>query len=165
MSEETFCPFCTKPVKNTLGLTSHCHHAHRDAMRQLRLIAPHMPKEKWQEERDLLLEEIALLKRERYGSDWMPPLELKLTSGQQAIVAAMVANDRVLPEQFLFEASRVRNSFAEELKSKLICVMISHIRKKLRPHNLEIRTVYGRGYCLAPETRHRLLNWEERRAA
>ena len=134
-------------------------------MRQLRLIAPHMPQEKWEEERELLREEIALLKRERYGSDWMPPLELGLTSGQQAIVAAMVVNDRVLPEQFLFDASRVRNSFAEELKSKLICVMISHIRKKLRPHNLEIRTVYGRGYCLAPDTRQRLLNWDAREAA
>jgi DNA-binding response OmpR family regulator len=165
VSEETFCPFCTRPVKGNIGLAAHCHHAHRDAMRQLRLIAPHMPKEQWEEERDLLREEIALLKRERYGSDWMPPLELGLTSGQQAIVAAMVVNDRVLPEQFLFDASRVRNSFAEELKSKLICVMVSHIRKKLRPFGLEIRTVYGRGYCLAPETRARLLNWDAREAA
>jgi hypothetical protein len=166
MSDDTiFCPFCTKPVKGDQGLTSHCHKAHRDAMRQLRMIAPYMPKETWEHERDMLREEIALLKREMYGSEWMPPLELGLTSAQQAIVAAMVMNDRVLSEQFLFNASRVRHTFADELKSKLVCVMISHIRKKLRPFGLEIRTVYGQGYCLTTETRARLLNWQERRAA
>jgi two-component system cell cycle response regulator CtrA len=166
MTEDTiFCPFCTKPVKGDQGLTSHCHKAHRDAMRQLRMIAPYMPKETWEHERDLLREEIALLKREMYGSEWMPPLELGLTSAQQAIVAAMVMNDRVLSEQFLFNASRVRHTFADELKSKLVCVMISHIRKKLRPFGLEIRTVYGQGYCLTTETRARLINWNERVAA
>ena len=166
MSEDTiFCPFCTKPVKGNLGLTSHCHKAHRDALRQLRMIAPHMPKETWEQERALLMEEIAMLKREMYGAEWAPPVELGLTAGQQAIVAAMVVNDRVLSEQFLFDASRVRHSFAEELGSKLICVMISNIRKKLRPFGLEIRTVYGRGYCLTPETRAKLLNWTAMRAA
>jgi two-component system, cell cycle response regulator CtrA len=164
MSEDTiFCPFCTRPVKGDIGLTSHCHQMHRDAMRQLRMIAPYMPLETWEYERDLLKEEIALLKREMYGADWVAPLELRLTSSQHAIVAAMVMNERVLSEEFLFDASRVRTSSADELNGKLICVMISHIRKKLRPYGLEIVTVYGRGYSLTPETRHRLLNWEERK--
>ena len=166
MTEYTiFCPFCTKPVKGDQGLTSHCHQVHRDAMRQLRMIAPYMPRETWEYERDLLKEEIALLKREMFGAEWVSPAELGLTAAQHAIVAAMVMNDRVLSEQFLFDASRVRHTFVEELKSKLICVMVSHIRKKLRPFGLEIRTVYGRGYCLTPETRARLINWDNRRAA
>jgi DNA-binding response OmpR family regulator len=124
-----------------------------------------MPPETWEYERDLLKEEIAMLKREMYGADYALPIELGLTSAQHAIVAAMVVNDRVLSDQFLFDASRVRTTSADELTSKLVCVMISHIRKKLRPFGLEIRTFYGRGYCLTPETRHRLLNWNERVAA
>ena len=165
MTEEVFCPFCTKPLKGDRGLTAHVSQSHREAMRQLRLIAPLMPKEDWQRERALLVEQIELLKREIYGLSWVSPPELKLTAAQDCIVAAMVAHDRVLSDQFLFDASRTRGTSSDEMGSHLVTVMICHIRKKLEPFGLKIRTVYGRGYCLPPATRQALLNWPAEQSA
>lgn len=42
---------------------------------------------------------------------------------------------------------------------KIIDVFICKLRAKLRPHGLEIATIWGRGYELTPDARARLQAW------
>lgn len=43
----------------------------------------------------------------------------------------------------------------ETTDPKIVDVVIYHIRQKLKPHLLEVTTLWGHGYCMAPEMRKR----------
>lgn len=114
------------------------------------------------DERD---EKIRQLEHELYGRSWEAPKELRLTKLEAAIVATMLANNRVCSANLLIDATRGRGTHKEHPTSNLIDSKICHIRAKLRPFGLGVTTVWGTGYKIEDETRARLLNWQERRAA
>jgi two-component system cell cycle response regulator CtrA len=114
------------------------------------------------EERD---EKIKQLERELYGREWEAPKELRLTKLEAAIVATMLANNRVCSPALLIDATRGRGTHTNNPNSNLIDAKICHIRAKLRPYGLRVETVWGTGYKIEDETRAQLLNWTTRRAA
>jgi DNA-binding response OmpR family regulator len=109
--------------------------------------------------------EVGYLKEALYSKHWEAPAELRLTASQERLLGALLKHERTCAPWFLFEASRTRISYADNLHGNLVSVMVSHIRKKLRPWQLHIETVYARGYRMPPATRSRLLNWNTSHAA
>jgi two-component system cell cycle response regulator CtrA len=110
-------------------------------------------------------EKIKQLEHELYGRSWEAPKEMRLTKLEAAIVATMLANNRVCSPALLIDATRGRGTHTNNPNSNLIDAKICHIRAKLRPFGLKVATVWGCGYKIEDETRARLLNWNERRAA
>lgn len=43
---------------------------------------------------------------------------------------------------------------------KIIHVHVSHLRRKLKPYGIEIKTTFGEGYWLTPESRERVMAYE-----
>lgn len=114
------------------------------------------------EERD---EKIKQLERELYGREWEAPREFRLTKLEAAIVATLLANNRVCSTDLLIDATRGRGTHTNNPNSNLIDAKICYIRSKLRPYGLRIETVWGTGYKIEDETRARLLNWKNGMAA
>ena len=114
------------------------------------------------EERD---ERIRQLERDLYGREWEAPSELRLTKLETAIVATLLANNRICSQSLLIDATRGRGSQKENPNSNLIDAKICYIRAKLRPYGLRVETVWGCGYKIEDETRARLLNWTARKSA
>jgi len=110
-------------------------------------------------------EKIKQLEHELYGRSWEAPKEFRLTKLEAAIVATMLANNRVCSANLLIDATRGRGTHTAHPNSNLIDAKICHIRAKLRPYGLRIETVWGTGYKIEDETRAQLLNWNARRAA
>jgi len=110
-------------------------------------------------------EKIRQLERELYGRDWEAPKEFRLTKLEAAIVATMLANNRVCSPALLIDATRGRGTHTNNPNSNLIDAKICHIRAKLRPYGLRIETVWGTGYKIEDETRAKLLNWNDNRRA
>lgn len=104
---------------------------------------------------------VADLERHVYNHDWEAPRELRLTPAEEAMMRVLVRwEDRCATRDTLYEATRFgRYSHAHATDPRVVDVMMSKLRAKLKPHGLEIFTTWGRGYSLAPESRQRLLNW------
>lgn len=166
MSEDIInCPFCTKPCKGVVGFWSHARQAHRRGVDLILNLDPPQTREEWSDERDLLLERICQLENKLYGMGWTPPDILKLTCHETAILQALMAHERVVSHEILYEATRTaHNALGREVDEKIVCIRISIMRKKLRAFGLKILTVWGRGYQIPAETRQRLLNWNAERA-
>jgi len=113
-----------------------------------------------------LEEQVRELEMRVLGTQWEPPLELRLTGHEAVILQALIAHDRTIPSWLLYEATRTApNARGDDVDVKIVPVRISLLRTKLRRFGLGIITVWAQGYRLEPESRERLLNWSERRAA
>jgi DNA-binding response OmpR family regulator len=112
-----------------------------------------------------LQEKICQLERELYGKDYVPPIELRLSQTQAAMLGTLLRYDRVVSHELLFEATRTYRTTRIEPDPKLVHVQLFKLREKIRPFRLVIETVCGFGFRLSADTRKRLLNWDERRAA
>lgn len=108
------------------------------------------------EERD---EKIRQLESELYGREWEAPSELRLTKLEAAIVATLLANNRICSQSLLIDATRGCGTHTNNPNSNLIDAKICYIRAKFRPFGLRVETVWGMGYRMENETRAKLLNW------
>lgn len=163
MTEEVFCPFCTRPLKNAdASLIRHVWIHHRPAMVMLRALPADRPKYEWEIERDTLLEQIAQLESELYGRHWKPPIELGLRGQEEQFLACLVAESGYRTRATLFDAINHGNATVE---SKLVEVVAHRLRRRIAPFGLRIETVHSRGYRLPDKSRERLLNWPVKVAA
>ena len=113
-----------------------------------------------------LEEQVRQLEVRVLGTNWEPPSELRLTGHEAVILQALIAHDRTVPNWLLYEATRTApNARGDDVDTKIVAVRISLLRSKLRRFGLSIITVWAQGYRLEAESRERLLNWPERRAA
>jgi DNA-binding response OmpR family regulator len=105
-----------------------------------------------------LEEKIRQLESELYGQEWAPPPGLVLTRCELAIVRALLAGDRVVPDWTLFLATRAALGRYSDMDGTVVKVWMSKIRSKFTPLGLTIETVWGTGYRITGYTRRRLLN-------
>ena len=113
------------------------------------------------EQIDILQEEVRQL-REANGFDIPLPLEiviaLRLTPMQAKFMAALLHARGVVTKYGMCVALY---GFAEDAPDpKVLDVMLTHIRKKLRPHDVTIETLYGTGYRLTPTMKQKLRDME-----
>lgn len=93
--------------------------------------------------------------------------EIGLTSHERAILLALLAHERVVSREVLYEATRqAPHAKGESTDPVVVSVRMCTMRAKLKPFGIEIETVWGRGYRLPEASRQALLNWNtEARAA
>jgi|HubBroStandDraft_6_1064221.scaffolds.fasta_scaffold1252474_2 two-component system cell cycle response regulator CtrA len=79
------------------------------------------------------------------------PRPWRLT-GREAQVFGLLMRHSVCPRERIFAAIW---GYDSEVDGKIVDVTVCHLRRKLRPLGLEIRTEYGVGYFLTPDGRRR----------
>lgn len=79
---------------------------------------------------------------------------LKATRLEAAILAVLLRRQEVTKQQLhaVIEQNRPSEN-RDETDPKMVDVIICHLRKKLKPHALEIETVWGIGYLMKPAHR------------
>jgi len=120
--------------------------------RQAGHIDLHLKREN-EELREELVQVYAILRNEA----WQCPPEWKLPPGDRNVLAALVARP-ICSLEHLFAAGSPRGACSDG-EMKVVKVRICRVRKSLKPHGLVIKTLYGIGYALEPESRERLQNW------
>ena len=102
---------------------------------------------------DELQERVRQLEDRAYGRDlqWEAPPWLGLRRMEESIVRVLlVAAGRTVSREFLYDATRVAiGAGRSSTDIKIVDVVLSHLRGKLRPVGIEIETVWGRGYRLS----------------
>lgn len=74
---------------------------------------------------------------------------------EAAMLATMLKRDQVTKEQLhaVVESNRPGDHSKEQTDPKMVDVMICKLRKKLRPHEIIIETMWGTGYLIPPRMR------------
>jgi two-component system, cell cycle response regulator CtrA len=93
---------------------------------------------------DKLREKIVTLE-EMLGRHVEAPLMLGLTKQESKLFCALVKRDIVTKESAMDALYRDKPNSAEV---KIVDVFVSKIRRKLRPYDISIETVWGRGYLM-----------------
>jgi DNA-binding response OmpR family regulator len=78
----------------------------------------------------------------------------KLTFSERLLLGLLMRRQRATKEQMMTVLYADRPD--EEPGSTILNVMICKMRKKLSPHDVEIRTIYGVGYELTPTSREKI---------
>ena len=78
----------------------------------------------------------------------------KLTYSERMLLGSLMRRHRVTKDQMMTMLYADRPD--EEPGPKILDVMICKMRKKLSPHGVEIRTIYGAGYELPPTSREKI---------
>lgn len=106
-------------------------------------------------ERDRLLERVALLEEQLVGrDDLILPPEWGLTTSEMRVFRVLL--NRTMATKEAIHATLYHNEGKEAAEPKIVDVFICKIRKKLKPYGIEVKTIWGQGYSLDPETRARL---------
>ena len=114
-----------------------------------------------------MMDRLALLERENadlrerlaylegaLGGGLRLPAAWALSPSQEKLVAVLLCRSFVSRDAAM--AAVYRDTGRDEPSEKIVDVMIYHVRKKLKPHGIEIRTAVARGYCIDEPLRSRL---------
>lgn len=79
----------------------------------------------------------------------------KVTRLQAAFMSVIIRKNEVSKELLhqVVETNRKNTNDADETDPKMVDVVICHLRKKLKPFGLEIKTVWACGYYMEPAMR------------
>lgn len=78
------------------------------------------------------------------------------TKQQSLVLATLLKRSEVTKVQFHQVIEQHRIGADEETNIKLVDVIICILRRKLRKHDYDIETMWGRGYFMHPAQRHRI---------
>ena len=82
----------------------------------------------------------------------------KETKLQGALLAVLINRTEVTKDTMHQVIESRRSSLKEETDPKMVDVVICHLRKRLKPFNLTIHTLWARGYYMEPAQRQHMLN-------
>jgi len=103
-----------------------------------------------EEENAILRERVAALESSLVG-DWHPPLEWRLTESEGRVFGALMQREEATKNQIMHAVYAGR--IDDEPEMKIVDVFICKIRKKIELFNVEIETIWGRGYRIPPNSR------------
>ena len=111
------------------------------------------------EENDALRDQIAGLeqdlKRARFGEPWTAPNAWKLTKPENRLLRAFRTHG-FLTKAAAFSAVYHDRHVADTPETDTITVFLCRLRKRLRPHGVEIYTRWGQGWGIDDANRARL---------
>lgn len=110
-----------------------------------------------------ILEEELILFKSQFVIDksWTPPIELQLTASEARILGCLYTYDGARSKEQLLAALTVDVHDDSIPEIKIIDVFICKLRRKLRPYELVIDTLWGSGYQLSSFSRKRLKDWNK----
>lgn len=104
-----------------------------------------------------LEERVRQLQQLLLPDDWAPPLEWGLTVKEAAIVGLLLRR-KVCTKQYLMDAMYSLRATDEAPEQKIIDVFVCKVRKKLGAFGVEIKTLWGKGYYIEDEVRHKYMD-------
>ena len=112
------------------------------------------------EDRVSLLEEQNVQLSELLKVDtWVPPVALKLNKAESRVMGLLFHHTKPLTKCKIIDLLYWDVLGKDHPDSRIINVLICRIRKKLKPYNLEVKTVWGQGFYLPDTTRQTLHDW------
>lgn len=86
---------------------------------------------------------------------WAPPVEWRLTSAEARVFAHLMTRDMATKESIM--AALYSDRADDHVEPKIVDVFVCKMRKKLRPYQIQIETVFGQGYALVdrPQFQHK----------
>ena len=79
---------------------------------------------------------------------------IKLTPSQETIVNRLLATNGICSQEQLYEALYLSREYKPD--PKILRETIRAVRKQLRPHEIKIETLFGKGYTMPRESKARL---------
>ena len=79
---------------------------------------------------------------------------IKLTPNQETIVNRLLATNGICSQEQLYEALYLSREYKPD--PKILRETIRAVRKQLRPHEIKIETLFGKGYTMPRESKARL---------
>ena len=79
---------------------------------------------------------------------------IKLTPSQETIVNRLLATNGICSQEQLYEALYLSREYKPD--PKMIRETIRVVRKQLRPHEIKIETLFGKGYTMPRESKAKL---------
>lgn len=112
-------------------------------------------------ENNLLHEKVAMLQELLVGS-YRCPVEWRLTGQEERVFGCLLHREEASKDQIMaaLYANRI-----DDADIKIVDVFICKIRKKLKPFEIQIHTIWGRGYRLDAPTRAAILAQHSKPAA
>lgn len=104
-------------------------------------------------ENDLLRARIAQLEG-LLGFTIVAPLSFGLTPGEASVFGALMKRDLMTKETAM--AAIYRDLGRDEAEIKIVDVFVCKMRKKLKPFDIIVETVWGHGYRIAPQVKDRV---------
>jgi hypothetical protein len=80
-----------------------------------------------------------------------------LTRLQAAVFIALIRRPNITKDQVHTAIENTRSPTSDPTDQKMIDVVICHIRKKIKPFDIELRTRWGQGYSLLSTERDKVL--------
>lgn len=103
-------------------------------------------------------ETIIQLRESLRPEGWMPPVELNLTMHEARTLALLYKmRGEAATKEALFQTVYYDKLNPPDIK--IVDVFVCKMRKKLRPYEITIDTLWGRGYLLTAESVLILDNW------
>jgi len=82
-----------------------------------------------------------------------PAIEWGLTAQETRVFGVLVNREVATKDAIMAGLYSDKAGSEGEVEPKIVDVFVCKIRKKLKPFGVEIRTVWGQGYTLDPDTR------------
>lgn len=103
--------------------------------------------------RDVLIERIIQIEQNE-GLRFQTHPRFGMTAAEDALLGILASRKEVVTKE---GAYTLMYGMADDPPMlKILDVMICKLRRKLRPHNITIHTVWGRGWYLDPEDRQKV---------
>jgi hypothetical protein len=80
-----------------------------------------------------------------------------MTRLQAAVFVSIVRRPEITKDQVHSAIEATRSPTADPTDQKMIDVVICHIRKKIKDHKIELKTIWGQGYALTHIERDKVL--------
>lgn len=96
---------------------------------------------------ETLRERIRQLEEALMPSNTIIPVEWQLTAAEARVFAHLTTREMATKRNIMFALYSDR--IDEEPEIKIVDVFVCKLRKKLKPFNVQINTVWGQGYSLA----------------
>lgn len=100
-----------------------------------------------------LRDEIEVLKR-ALGSEIPLPLQFKFSRTEEKMVRVLLARNGVVSQDQMMDA--VYSLEMNSPEPQVVHVFLCRIRKRLKPHDIEIHTVWGRGWHMTADDKAKM---------
>lgn len=121
---------------------------------------------KLEAENDMLRERVAAVEQLLVAgvADVAPiDVHLLLTPSESVVFGVLLRRETVRKDQIM--AALYRDFGKDEAEPKIVDVFICKLRRKLLPHGIKIKTMWGQGYFIDAETKRRLVEKRDANAA
>lgn len=113
--------------------------------------------ERLEAENDTLRAHVAELEKLALGtgSDLIrAEIAVGLTGSERTVLGVLMQRERVTKGQVM--SALYRDMHRDEAEPKIVDVFICKLRRKLKPHDIEITTLRGQGYFISPDNKKRV---------